>query len=63
MKISKEHYAILREVVNVPLNATKRQRWDALWAAIDIGMLSWDVLREYNDEHIDTALRHLERTS
>jgi hypothetical protein len=42
-------------------NATERQRWDAMWRAVDAG--SFDVGEFYkagmNDDHIDTALRRV----
>jgi hypothetical protein len=45
----------------MPANATTRQRWDAMWRAVDAG--AWDVSAFYkadmNDDHIDTALRRI----
>jgi hypothetical protein len=45
----------------MPVNASERQRWDAMWRAVDAG--AFDVGAFYtagmNDDHIDTALRRI----
>ena len=58
MKVTPEHLAILTKgIETMPPNATKRQRWDTLWLAIDVGKVEWSVINDYKDAHIDTALR------
>lgn len=37
----------------------KRYRWDLFWAAWDAAGQSPDFLAQYNDSHIDTALRRI----
>jgi|JI10StandDraft_1071094.scaffolds.fasta_scaffold42059_10 hypothetical protein len=37
----------------------KRYRWDLFWAAWDAAGQSPDFLAQYNDAHLDTALRHI----
>lgn len=59
MKVSREHLATMTAAINMPSEATLRQRWDALWDAIDNRRLRWNILTGYSDAHIDTALRHL----
>ncbi|KKM81018.1 hypothetical protein LCGC14_1334090 [marine sediment metagenome] len=59
MKVSQEHLTAMTTAIDMPLEATLRQRWDALWDAIDNRRLKWSILKDYNDAHIDTALRHL----
>ncbi len=58
MKVTPEDLATLTEGIGeIPPNATMRERWDALWVAVDSGKVDWDVLLPYQDAHIDTALR------
>lgn len=58
MKMKDNDYATMRQAVtDMPPNPTERERWDALWRAVDSGRLSWDILHGYQDAHIDTALR------
>ncbi len=62
MKMSKETFAKLAEAVNVPQGATERQRWDALWQAVDARRITYhEVFRGLHDDHVDTALRRLAR--
>lgn len=53
--------ALAKAIPDMPANATVRQRWDALWRAVDAGR--WDVGTFYkagmDDNHIDTALRRI----
>ena len=37
----------------------KRYRWDLFWAAWDAAGQSPEFLAQYNDAHLDTALRHI----
>jgi hypothetical protein len=65
MKMLPQDYAQLRESIRhnggLPSGATMRQRWDALYASqIDIPALYRAGL---NDDHIDTALRHIAKES
>ena len=58
MKITPTDLATLVEGIGeLSPNATERQRWDALWVAVDSGKINWDILQPYQDAHIDTALR------
>lgn len=58
MKITKADFATIRAAVGpLPAACTERERWDALWRAVDSGKLSYSVLEPYADAHIDTALR------
>lgn len=60
MKVTRADYELLRERVrDIPAGANERERWDALWRAVDNGSLDYGVLRPYQDAHIDTALRRL----
>ena len=61
MKMLPQDYAQLRESIHhnggLPSTATMRQRWDALYKSqIDVCAL---YRAELNDDHIDTALRHI----
>ena len=62
MKVTQEDYAIMQEAItDMPTEATERQRWDALWRAVDAGRLNYSLFRPYYDAHIDTALRKISR--
>ena len=64
MKVSQEDYAAMAEAItDMPAEPTMRERWDALWRAVDAGRLSYDTLRPYLDDHIDTALRRIGRST
>jgi hypothetical protein len=61
-KISKEDFETLYKGVNIPENATMRDRWDALWRAQSEGKIPQGFVNKLynsgmNDDHIDTALR------
>ena len=62
MKVTKEDYATMREAItDLPEGANERERWDALWRAVDAGRLDYSMFRPYYDDHIDTALRAISR--
>jgi hypothetical protein len=64
MKVSTEHFAAMKAAITMPHACpNERQRWDALWAAVDGERLPWAVLSDYQDSHIDTALRRIGRAS
>jgi hypothetical protein len=67
MKISPELLASLRAAINdtgglIP-HATMRNRWGALWRAVDSGRFDVNTLNRagLNDDSIDTALRAIAR--
>jgi hypothetical protein len=63
MRMSQLDYEELRTAIgtDMPRMANERQRWDALWRAVDAKR--FDVNRLYkaglNDAHIDTALKRI----
>ena len=64
MKMSRDEFERLKAVVSPYMKpGGVRERWDALWAAVDAG--EYDVGPLYraglNDAHIDTALRRVQR--
>ena len=60
MKITTDDYTtIATAITDMPEGASMRQRWDALWRAVDAGRLDYGTLKPYNDDHIDTALRRI----
>jgi hypothetical protein len=68
MKMSREDYRRLQDALFVVLPPIRdpamygtRQRWEALWAAADRGLINVNELYSHglNDDHIDTALRHI----
>jgi len=67
MKIPQHVYAELKAAIaatgGVPPNANERERWDALWRAVDAGLFDVTVVYSMpgNDDHIDTALRRIAR--
>lgn len=72
MKFTTEDYDKLRgatlrhmayvDTLTYPDNVTdERRRWDAFWMAIDSNRtVTYQDFREYNDDHIDTALRRIQ---
>ena len=73
MKIRPEHYIVLRDAIRAIPNtqreailtdvqrSPKRRRWDLLWASGTLRFVC-DTLYSYvNDDHIDTALRAIEK--
>jgi len=62
MKMSQPHYLRLkRSITDMPANANMRERWDAMWRAVDARRLTYEFLKLYNDDHIDTALRRINK--
>lgn len=62
MKVTDTDYATMRDAItDMPAAATERQRWDALWRAVDAGRLDYGLFRPYFDSHVDTALRRIAR--
>ena len=64
MKVSHQHYTALQAAIANqprPTSSDMRARWDALWLAVDTGKVQWNDFKEYNDDHIDTALRQIFR--
>jgi len=60
MRVTPEDYAVIREAItDMPKDASERERWDAMWRAVDADRLEFMVLSPYNDSHIDTALRRM----
>ncbi len=65
MKIPTTDYERLSKAVSpyMPPNANERERWDALWRAVDeSGYESWRLYGPgIHDSHVDTALRRISR--
>jgi hypothetical protein len=60
MKVTTEDYNRLQSaIVDMPAEASERERWDALWRAVDSGRIGYDIFKPYHDSHIDTALRRI----
>jgi hypothetical protein len=61
VKFTTDDYRRLEGAVakHMPPDPTERERWDALWAAVDAHELGYATLGAYNDDHIDTALRRI----
>ena len=60
MRVTGEDYAMMvAAITDMPPEATERQRWDALWRAVDAKRLDYSLFRPYYDSHIDTALRRI----
>lgn len=71
MKITPEHYNHLRGLVMPHMQAhpdseyqlaglsSKRWRWDCLYAARAHDFICQDLYGYLDDDHIDTALRHI----
>ena len=63
MKVTKDTYTIMAKAIAayMPAGATERQRWDAMWRAVDGGWLDYRTMAGYQDTHIDTALRRISK--
>ena len=66
MKMLPHHYERLAASIQGPMGITRAERWDALWSSSILGNRPevWicEVLYPYlNDDHIDTALRRLQK--
>jgi hypothetical protein len=67
MRMSETTYAAIRDPLlkemeirpQTNAHTPMRYRWDCLWACVDRKEIAWSLLRDLDDEHIDTALRKL----
>ena len=61
MKMNDKDFEALRDALSgQEMGTTERDRWDALWRFSPTGFMA-RLYRYLNDNHIDTALRRLQR--